>query len=75
MIIYLLINTSTGSGSYLKSVLYTALNVEKIVLDCSPVHREQAPCRTLAVMRDIRRFQCLRLKRKRNPILEVKRVG
>lgn len=41
-------------GSYLISILYTALNVLKIVLDCLP-----------AAVRDIRRFQCVRLKYKK----------
>lgn len=67
-------NTCVGLGSYLKLILYPALDVEKIVLDCSHAHREQAPCSTPADMRDTTSFQCLGLKWKRNPMLEVKRV-
>lgn len=63
---YRAINTSVRSASYLKP---NALNTEKIVLDCSYVHRKPA------VKGEMRKVQCLRLKRKRNPILQVKRVG
>lgn len=57
------INASMRSGSYLKP---NALNIEKTVLDCSHVHRKQAPYGTLAAKREVRKFQCLRLKKESN---------
>lgn len=57
------INISMRPGSYLKP---NALNIEKIVLDCSHVHRKEAPYGTLAVKREVRKFQCLRLKKESN---------
>lgn len=49
---YRAINTSMRSGSYLKP---NALNIEKIVLDCSHVHRKQAPYGALALKRGVRK--------------------